>query len=168
MYCILPLFVSHCTVLTHFTPLWVCVCVCACYVAYSVCVNVFPHAVQTKARWHSHLHTHTRIMKEVQLEHPTPINQLSKQIHIRPSIVAALENSHLGKQHKSSNCIPPLVHIRLCARGCVRIIACVWHTIWAITRLVVMGRLSTHQVLQRVRGQQWSQQSPVGQHVQFI
>lgn len=54
-------------------------------------------------------------MKEVQLEHPTPINQLSKQIHIRPSIVAALENSHLGKQHKSSNCIsPPRTHSPMC------------------------------------------------------
>lgn len=58
-------------------------------------------------------------MKEVQLEHPTPINQLSKQIHIRPSIVAALENSHLGKQHKSSNCISLLGHIRVCACVCI-------------------------------------------------
>jgi len=64
-------------------------------------------------------------MKEVQLEHPTPINQLSKQIHIRPSIVAALENSHLGKQHKSSNCISPLGHMCACVHVCVCMSACV-------------------------------------------
>lgn len=39
--------------------------------------------------------THTT--KEVHLEHPTPINQLFKQIHIRASIVAALEKQPLGK-----------------------------------------------------------------------
>lgn len=59
--------------------------------------------------------THT--IKEVQLEHPTPINQLSKQIHIRPSIVAVLRNSHLGKQHKSSNYIPPPGHVCVCVRA---------------------------------------------------
>lgn len=53
-------------------------------------------------------------MKEVQLEHPTPINQLSKQIPVRPSIVTVLKNSHLGEQHKSLNCIPPPVCVRVC------------------------------------------------------
>lgn len=58
-------------------------------------------------------------MKEVQLEHPTPINQLSKQIPVRPSIVTVLKNSHLGEQHKSLNCIPPPVCVHVCASVCV-------------------------------------------------
>lgn len=58
-------------------------------------------------------------MKEVQLEHPTPINQLSKQIHIRPSIVAVLENSHLGKRHKSFSCMSPRGHVCACECVCV-------------------------------------------------
>lgn len=46
---------------------------------------------------HTSKQAQTRTTKEVQLEHPTPINQLFKQIHIRPSIVAALEKQPLGK-----------------------------------------------------------------------
>lgn len=113
---------------------------------------------------HTHTSTNTHAMKEVQLEHPTPINQLSKQIHIRPSIVVALENSHLGKQHKSSNCISPLGHMCACVHACVcasvRGSICVhrlaavthWHRTWAVMIVVVMGRLCNHWWVERARG----------------
>lgn len=77
-------------------------------------------------------HTHTP-WKEVQLEHPTPINQLSKQIPVRPSIVTVLKNGHLGEQHKSLNCIPPPVCVHVCAS--VRV---------CVMTLTVMGRLCNH------------------------
>lgn len=65
-------------------------------------------------------------MKEVQLEHPTPINQLSKQIHIRPSIVPALENSHLGKQHKSSLYFSSRTRVCVCVRQFVFCVCADW------------------------------------------
>lgn len=68
---------------------------------------------------HTSKQEQTHVAKEAQLENPTPINQLSKQIYIRPSIVAALENNHLGRQHKSSNCIPPRERMRVCVYLCV-------------------------------------------------